>query len=159
MIEIIDHLVHDFTGLVHLFAATIGLITGTLQLVMTKGTSIHRKIGFVYVASISVLLITAFLIYRLFGRFGIFHIFAVISAVTLICGFVPVLIKMPEDSWLELHFSFMYWSVMGLYMAFVAEVLTRVPETPFFGMVGLATGVIGLGAGFYFYTNKERWAE
>lgn len=58
-----------------------------------------------------------------------------------------------------MHFSFMYWSVMGLYMAFAAEVLTRVPKTPFFRMVGLATGTIGFGAGWYFYSHKEKWVK
>ncbi len=158
MVGLIDHLVYDFTGLVHLIAAIIALIAGTLQLVMTKGTLLHKKIGLVYVAGMSVLLITAFMIYRLFGGFGIFHIFAIISAVTLLGGLMPVLLKKP-DNWLELHFSFMYWSVMGLYMAFAAEVLTRVPETPFFGMVGLPTGAIGLGAGIYFYNHNEKWSE
>ena len=37
-----------------------------------------------------------------------------------------------------MHFSFMYWSVRGLYAAFAAEVLTRIPEANFFGMVGIS---------------------
>mgnify|MGYP006270489875 CR=1 FL=1 len=32
----------------------------------------------------------------------------------------------------------MYWSVVGLYAAFAAEILTRIPDTPFLNMVGLA---------------------
>lgn len=158
MIELINHLVYDLTGLVHLISAVIALVTGTLQLIMTKGTSIHKKIGLAYAASMTVLLITAFMIYRLFGGWGLFHWAAVVSSVTLAGGIIPVILKKPAN-WLEFHFSFMYWSVMGLYMAFAAEVLTRVPETPFFGMVGLATGLIGFLGGWYFYSHKEVWKK
>ena len=159
MVELIDHLVYDTIGLIHLIAAIIALITGTLQLIMTKGTSIHKKIGTIYAISMSVLLITAFMIYRLFGGFGLFHVAAVISSITLVGGMVPILLRKPEGSWLSLHFSFMYWSVMGLYMAFAAEVLTRIPDTPFFGIVGLATGAIGLAGGIYFYSHEDKWDE
>ncbi len=159
MVELIDHLVYDFTGLAHLIAAIIALITGTLQLIMTKGTSIHKTIGFIYTASITVLLLTAFMIYRLFGGWGLFHWLAVVSSVTLDAGIIPAILKKPETIWLSLHFSFMYWSVLGLYMAFAAEVLTRVPETPFFGMVGLAAGAIGLIGGVYFYYKEEQWED
>ncbi len=155
----IDHLVYDFTGLIHLLASIAALVTGTFVLLMPKGTKIHKKIGFFYAAFMALLLITAFMIYRLFGGFGIFHIAAMISSVTLAGGMIPILLKKPKDNWLSLHFSFMYWSVMGLYMAFAAEVLTRVPETPFFGMVGWATGAIGFIGGAYFYFKKEQWEK
>jgi hypothetical protein len=49
----------------------------------------------------------------------------------------------------------MYWSVIGLYAAFVAEILTRVPETPFFGMVGLATFLV-IGLGYVIWFRKKR---
>lgn len=153
-----DYFVYSPTGLVHLIAATIALITGTLVLTKKKGTTKHKKIGYVYTISMLIVNITAFMIYRLFGGFGIFHIAALISLITLIGGMIPVLLRKPE-SWLTLHYSFMYWSVMGLYAAFVSEVLTRVPETPFFGMVGLATGVIMFAAGGYFYFGKHRWEQ
>lgn len=153
----LEHLVYDKVGLIHLLASMAALISGTVQLIMAKGTMVHKRVGFIYTASMSILLITAFMIYRLFGGFGIFHVAAIISSVTLAGGMVPVLFRKP-DNWLTLHFAFMYWSVMGLYMAFAAEVLTRVPETPFLGMVSLATGGIGLFAGIYFHLHKAQWA-
>lgn len=95
--------------------------------------------------------ITAFLIYRLFGGFGVFHIAALVSLCTTIAGMVPVLWRKPEGGWLSLHLSFMYWSVMKLYAAFASEILTRVPDSPFFNMVSLATGLIMSIGGIYFY--------
>ena len=53
----------------------------------------------------------------------------------------------------------MYWSVIGLYAAFAAEVLTRIPDTPFFGMVGVATFGIMLSGGVFFGINKKKWIK
>ena len=36
----------------------------------------------------------------------------------------------------------MYWSVIGLYMGLVAEVFTRIPDTPFLTMVAVSSGVV-----------------
>ncbi|MEO0334060.1 MAG: hypothetical protein AAF223_20695 [Bacteroidota bacterium] len=57
------------------------------------------------------------------------------------------------------HFSFMYWSVIGLYTAFASETLTRIPEAPFFGMMGVATFSIMITASWYFRRRKEQWNQ
>lgn len=150
---------HDTIGLIHLLSACLALITGTMVLAMKKGTDKHTKIGYVYAVSMVVVVSTAFMIYRLFGGWGIFHWAALVSGITLAGGMIPVILRKPKSDWLELHFSFMYWSVLGLYAAFASEVLTRVPDSPFFGMVGIATGVIMLIGGGYFYYKKNRWEE
>ena len=152
-----DNLVHSWIGAIHLVASILALITGTLVLAMRKGTEIHRKIGYCYATAMIVVVTTAFMIYRLFDGFGIFHIAAIVSGVTLAGGMIPAILKKP-DSWLPLHFSFMYWSVMGLYAAFVAEVLVRLPQSPFFGMVGIGTGTVMLLGGGFFYWKKDHWA-
>ena len=146
-------------GLMHLIASIIALITGTWVITTQKGTAIHKKIGYIYVVSMTVLIITAFMIYRLFGGFGIFHIAAIISTIALLGGMIPVILRKPEKSWLGLHYNFMYWSVMGLYAAFVAEVLTRVPQTRFFWMVGIATFGVMLLANIAFNIYKKRWKK
>ena len=154
----VDYIIEKPVGFIHLVSAIFALISGTMVLALQKGTSLHRKIGYVYAISMIIVNVTAFMIYRLFCGFGVFHIAAAISLATIIGGMVPILLRKPK-SWLTLHLSCMYWSVMGLYAAFVSEVLTRVPETPFFGMVGIATGAIMLSAGVYFYFAKPRWKE
>lgn len=45
---------HDSVGLIHLISAIIALITGTMILVMKKGTLNHKRIGYVYVAAMAV---------------------------------------------------------------------------------------------------------
>ncbi|MCS6916161.1 MAG: hypothetical protein NZM08_00550, partial [Chitinophagales bacterium] len=55
-----------------------------------KGSRLHRRIGRVYAISMLVLLITAFLIYRLFGGWGLFYWLAVLAAVTPLGGMIPI---------------------------------------------------------------------
>ena len=146
-------------GLVHLLASILALIFGTLVLVKKKGTRMHVKMGYLYVAGMLVLNVTAFMLYRLFNGFGVFHVAAIGSFLTVAFGMVPIWTKKPVGKWRSFHFSFMYWSVIGLYAAFASEVLTRIPEQPFFEMVGIATGVVMLLGGIVFAWNKKKWAD
>jgi len=150
-------LFHDWIGGIHLFASVIALASGTQVLWMKKGTHLHRQIGYVYTASMLGVIITAFSIYRLFGGFGLFHILAIVSFVTLLSGMLPLMLKKPVKNYMSLHFSFMYWSVIGLYAAFVSEMLTRIPESPFFGMVGLATFAVMIIAQLFFFKYRKKW--
>lgn len=151
--------VGSWIGLIHLIASIFALVFGSWVLVAEKGTPFHRKIGYLYAISMALLIITALMIYRLFGMFGIFHIAALVSLITLACGMIPAVLRKPEKSWLNWHFISMYWSVMGLYAAFVAEILTRVPQTKFFWMVGLATfGVMAI-ANVIFRIYHKKWEK
>lgn len=145
--------------MIHLISSITALVTGTLVLVMRKGTKRHRQVGYGYVASMGVLILTAFMIYRLYNGWGVFHYTTVAILITIGLGMVPIWLKKPAEKWQYRHFSFMYWSVIGLYSAFAAEVLTRVPQAPFFGMVGIAFGVIMLAGGVIFVMNKSKWSN
>jgi hypothetical protein len=46
-----------------------------------------------------------------------------------------------------------------LYAAFSAEVLTRIPDTPFLGMVGIATGVITIIGAIFLRINRSKWVK
>ncbi|AHM62792.1 putative integral membrane protein [Flammeovirgaceae bacterium 311] len=154
-----EYLFGDAYGLIHLISSIVALVTGTLVLIMKKGTTQHRQIGYVYVASMGILILTAFMIYRLFNGWGIFHYTTVMIFLTIGLGMIPIWIKKPAGKWRYMHFSFMYWSVIGLYSAFVAEVLTRIPKSSFFGMVGISFGVIMLIGGVFFVSNKSKWSK
>jgi uncharacterized membrane protein len=123
-----NNLTTGTTGLMHLLASVAALVLGSIVLAMKKGTAIHKKIGYAYSMTMLVLLITAFMIYRLFDGWGIFHWSAVLSSVTLLGGLMPMITKRHTRSFVVTHFSLMYWSVMGLYGAAVAEVLVRIPK-------------------------------
>ena len=121
-----ENIVSGNIGLIHLIISIIAMITGIFVLLTTKGTIKHKQIGYVYVVSMLLVNVTAFMIYRLFGGFGIFHFFAIVSLLTLIAGMYPILSRKGKN-YIFRHFNYMYWSVVGLYCAFCAEVLTRIP--------------------------------
>jgi len=158
------NLVSNEIGLIHLIVSIFALVFGTWVLTTRKGTRAHRRIGYAYAGSMILLLATAFMIYRLFGTFGLFHVAAAVSGITLAGGMIPVILRRPKNSWLGFHFNFMYWSVFGLYAAFVAETATRLPvrtifDSPkmFFITVGIATFATMLVGQIIFLKNKKKW--
>lgn len=162
------NLITSNTGLIHFVASIFALLLGTFVLVLPKGTSFHKIIGRVYGCTMLVVLITAFMTYTLFGTWGIFHWTAVISTLTLCCGMIPILTRKPINNYLSLHFSFMYWSIMGLYGAFVSETLVRmpkvviesgIPNSVFYKMTGIGTALV-MALGVYFFLKlKPKWDE
>lgn len=150
-----QNLTHSTEGFIHLISSILALALGTLVLIITKGTRLHKKLGYGYVISMVVLNITAFSIYRLFGQFGPFHIAAIVSTATLLAGIIPVLYFRYKRSWIIFHFRFMYWSVIGLYAAFVSEIMVRLPDVRFWWSVGGATFIV-IGLGFYFFIRQSK---
>lgn len=150
-------MVQGSIGLFHLVAALVALITGTLVLIKTKGTIFHKRIGYIYSVSMVLMNLSAFGLYNLFGTWGIFHYGAVVSLLTVVGGMAAAIRRKPK--WIYRHLAFMYWSVIGLYAAFFSEAFTRIPATPFFGMVGIATGATMFIGAYAFHKNKKKWAE
>lgn len=152
-----ETIIHSTTGWIHFITASIAMISGTAILVLPKGTKQHKGVGYWYVVSMLIMLATSFMLYGLFGGFGVFHVASIVSTLTLIAGMIPAWRRKPGSNWVSYHFSFMYWSVLGLYAAFFSEILTRVPTTPFFGMVGIASLLtFGIG-GYVFSKKKKQW--
>ncbi|GGF07126.1 hypothetical protein [Hymenobacter cavernae] len=152
-------LVYSNWGLLHLIAALASLVLGTTVLALLKGGKRHRKLGYGYVGSMAVMLATSFTIYRQFHGFGIFHVAALLSSITLCAGMVPVLRKKPRYSWRQLHYSFMYLSVLELYVALVAEVLVRRPGMSFWEVAGLSTATVMLPGAALFRRFRKGWRE
>lgn len=163
-----DHVISDNTGLVHLVVSIVALVTGTMNVFLTKGTFLHRKVGWIYSIAMAIVLVTAFLMYNLYGRWGVFHWMAVISTLTLVLGLFPVLTRKPSKKYVLLHFCFMYWSVIGLYGAFISEVFVRLPKMviengapnkAFYLMMNIGiVATMGLGV-FFFLKLKPKWAK
>lgn len=114
-------------GQLHLAAALLALATGGWVVLRPKGTTIHRRVGWVYAVSMLIMNGTALLIYRLTGRFGPFHVAALASLATLIAGIIPAWRRRPVGNWIEHHYYWMAYSYLGLLAAAVAETATRVP--------------------------------
>ncbi len=85
---------------------------------------------------------------------------------TLFAGLYPVLTKKSKN-YLLAHFNFMYWSVVGLYCAFMAEIFSRLPKiiltetgepmTTFYKGVGI--GVVMTIAVTFFIKYKPKWTK
>jgi len=163
-----ENIVNSTTGLMHLIASIIAMATGMLVLASPKGTSRHKTIGYIYTLSIITLNVTAFIIYELYGKFGVFHALAVVSSLTLIAGIYPMITKNSKN-YIQTHMIYMYWSVIGLYCAFMAELFSRLPKILFtdseFNMNSFYIGVfIGTAVvmfiGVWYYKNKKPiWLE
>lgn len=150
-------MVHNEIGLVHLISSFAALFLGTWVLAVTKGTRLHKQLGYAYVVSMVVVNITAFSIYRLFNGFGPFHIAAIVGSATLLAGMIPVVFRKHFPKWKRFHVAFMYYSVIGLYAAFVSEVVVRIPGVSFGWMVFVATLTVMIPAVIFFKRNSERW--
>ncbi|HEY5823016.1 MAG TPA: DUF2306 domain-containing protein [Cyclobacteriaceae bacterium] len=150
-------IIHSTVGLTHLLSALLSLILGTLVLLTVKGSPTHKRIGYAYTFSMIILNVTAFSIYRLFHGFGPFHIAAIVSFLTLMMGFIPVLVRKPAGSWIHYHISGMYYSVIGLYAAFVSELVVRIPGAPFFTLVAIGTAIVMAVGIFIFQFKRKTW--
>jgi len=151
------YIVYSTVGFVHLVAALASLLLGTTVLMLRKSGKRHRRLGYAYVGSLALMLVTAFGIYRQYGGFGIFHVAALLSAATLLLGIVPAWRRKPIRAWRTLHYSFMYLSVLELYVALVAEVLVRRAGWSFWEVAVVSVGVVGLPGAVLFGRFRRRW--
>ncbi|WP_369994448.1 DUF2306 domain-containing protein [Winogradskyella sp.] len=136
----LNDIIHSNIGWFHFLTAVLAMITGTIVLLYKKGTTFHKRTGYIYVVAMLSLNISSFFIMS-FGSFSLFHFFAIVSLVSIFGGMLPTIKK--RKNWFGYHFYFMSWSVVGLFCAFWAEVGTRFVDNikDFWWMVALATFV------------------
>jgi len=152
-------MIQSTEGLIHFIAGIVALLTGTLVLFLKKGTTLHIRIGYTYVVSMVILLGSSFMIYRLYDGWGIFHYASVVSSISVIAGILSPIFLRHKSYWARLHFTAMYWSVIGLWAAFIAEMSVRIPESSFMWMVGVAFGVVILIGVLVFAIKKKDWMK
>lgn len=146
------------TGWFHLITALIALILGAYMLATPKGTKKHKKVGYIYVLTMFLVCASAMCIYGLTGKFGIFHITAIIGFITIFCGMAPFYIPKFPEKYKAVHLWFMYYSVLGLYAAFASELLVRIPNKPFYTMVGIVTGSVFLLGTLIILKKQGLWS-
>ncbi len=146
----------DILGGLHFASALLAMFFGAFVLFRKKGGSIHIKAGYAYSALMLLLNITALLIYKLFGKFGPFHIAAVISLVTLLGGLIPAYLRKPKHNWLEFHYEFMNWSVIGLYAAFWSETFSRFFRFAGFWVLVATATAITVAVGAYLLKSRKK---
>lgn len=153
-------LIGDNFGLVHLISGILAVIFGGAVLVLKKGSRLHKRIGYAYCASMLVLIVTSFMIYRLFNGFGVFHFFSIVAIFSLTMGMVPMLKRQRTPADYETHFTRMYFSVVGLYAAFAAESFVRIPRLGSFWQVVAWSFVLVLAVSMYvFFKQRVVWSR
>lgn len=146
-------------GSFHLTVALLAIASGAAVLwTSPKGGRSHRRLGWIYVASMLLLNGTALSIYRLFGGFGPFHVAALVSLSTFVPGFVAAVVARRRRTRqegvgraraVELHYYLMTWSYVGLLAAAVSEIATRAPMIRPVGRPGATFGIaVGLSTFF-----------
>lgn len=153
------YFVNSLLGWFHLLTALLAMLAGAFVLAAKKGTNRHKQVGYGYVVSMFLVCISAMGIYRLTGTFGIFHVTAIVGFLTLAGGIIPMLITKLERKYKAVHVWFMYYSVLGLYAAFASELIVRIPDKPFYTMVGIATGTIFIGGTFFILKKEKVWTN
>lgn len=146
-------------GWFHLVIALLAMLAGAFVLATCKGTRRHKQVGYLYVFSMLLVCGSAMGIYRLTGTFGIFHITAIVGFLTLAGGMIPMLMKNIDRKYKAAHIWFMYYSVLGLYAAFASELIVRIPDKPFYTMVGIATGSIFLIGTIFIFKKEKVWSK
>jgi uncharacterized membrane protein len=85
-----ENIVSGNIGLIHLLVSIVAMITGIVVLSNKKGTKKHKQIGYIYVVSMLLVNLTAFMIYRLFVlRFWNFSFFRNSKFFNLVSWNVP----------------------------------------------------------------------
>lgn len=117
--------VHSFTGLLHFASAVIGMLTGLIMLLSTKGTANHKMAGYVFVVCLLIVNISAMFIYDFNdGSIGVFHLLIPVSFFFLLFGLIPMLGKRKPNAVMR-HNIGMNGAAMGLWAAGATEYFVR----------------------------------
>ena len=117
--------VHSFAGGIHFACSVIGMLSGMFVLLNTKGTSIHRKLGYLFVTALVGVNLTALFIYDFNdGAISVFHFLIPVSLFFLGFGIIPMIGKRKPGA-LNRHIIGMNGAVLGLWAAGATEYFVR----------------------------------
>ncbi len=117
--------IHSFAGGIHFVCSVIGMLSGMFVLLNTKGTAFHRKIGYVFVAALVIVNLSALFIYDFNdGAISVFHYLIPVSLFFLGFGILPMMGKRKPGA-LNRHIIGMNGAVLGLWAAGATEYFVR----------------------------------
>ena len=111
----------------HVLAVSVALVSGVIVLVLPKGSAIHRRLGWLYVASTSVMALSSFGIYELRNGPSLFH--AISVAILIIVGFAVYqpLRRQRSSNWMFWHLVLMQISYVMLVITGIAQFFDHLP--------------------------------
>ncbi|MGM0931635.1 MAG: DUF2306 domain-containing protein [Actinomycetota bacterium] len=128
---------------IHAVAASYSILFGAFQLLRrTKGGSVHRTIGRIWVFAMYVMTLTSFGIQTLNGGFTWLHGLAVFTFFTVSVGLWAARKKK-----IQAHRSFMRGSYFGVLGAFIGVVVVperRIPQMAIHDLAGLSLWITAI---------------
>lgn len=143
-------------NIIHTVFSVTALLAGGFIFFNAKGTRRHVKAGWLYVASMLILLFTSFFIFDLFGGFGVYHALSIVSLVTMGLGIYFPLVARSNAGWLIQHYMWMSYSYVGLVMAGGPHLFALVPDWPSWLRIFLFWGLPYILGSFWIFRNRKR---
>ena len=112
-------------GTVHTVLSLAGIMTGAEQVLRKQRDQLHRRLGYVYVASMLVADVAVLTVYRFSGGFNAFHAGALVNMACIGMAMRPMLTKPRPPKWKLTHYMWICWSYVGLLAAASTELLIR----------------------------------
>ena len=137
-------------GTVHAVLASTGILIGLPQLWRPKGGTVHRVLGYAYVAAMLMADGSALVVFQFTGRPNILHAGALINLSCIAAGLWPLLRRSRPMAWADQHRIWMAGSYIGLLAAAATEFTVRTVHLASTGQVWAATAAVTLsvwGAG------------
>lgn len=110
---------------VHAVCASYALLFGAVQLLRRKGDRPHRVLGWLWVSTMAVALVTSFGILTISGTFGLLHGLSLFTAGTITVGVIQA-----RRGRIRSHRAFMIGSYLGLVGAFVGVLAVPTRRIP-----------------------------
>lgn len=163
----ISNWIHSVAGGFHVVAAILGMTTGVYLLAASKGTKLHKGIGYFFSVSLFIVNISALFIYDFNnGKPSVFHYLIIISLFCLFYGLYPMLKKPAKPGRIRRHFKGMAGAVVGLWAAGATEYFVRELA------VGLSASqlitysfaisvpfALTIGVYIWYYVHRSKWGK
>lgn len=109
----------------HVVTASLALLLGALVFLLPKGTGLHRKIGYGYVAAMTVSSVSAFFLDRFNGGFSLFHALAIFTLLNLALGLYTIrrAVRTGNAGLIRRHYGFMAGSYVAPVSALAGQFL------------------------------------
>jgi len=143
---------------IHTIFSVTALLAGAIFL-FSKGTKLHKKIGYVYTLSMLSCVITSFGLFSLWGSFGVYHALSIVSFLTLMIALYFPLFGRKKKNWVEQHLVWMGYSYIGLVMAGGSHLFNLVPDWPSWLSMGLFWFVPYLVGSVLIFSNMTKAAQ
>jgi uncharacterized membrane protein len=109
----------------HVATASLALLLGAFVFLLPKGTALHRKIGYGYVAAMTVASVSALFLHRFNGGFSLFHALAIFTLLNLALGILTIrhAIRTGNRKLIRRHYGFLAGSYVAPVSALAAQFL------------------------------------